>query len=74
MFKKFKLRLKAWFLTGLFVLLPLVVSVKVFLWFLTFVDDLLKPVLEDIFGRYFFSIAEAMIRNLKAKIFLNIKN
>lgn len=56
MFKKFKLRLKAYFLTGLFVLVPLVVSVKVFLWFLTFVDDLLKPVLEDIFGRYFFGV------------------
>ena len=56
MFKKFKLRIKAYFLTGLFVLVPLVVSVKVFLWFLTFVDDLLKPLLEDIFGDYFFGV------------------
>jgi uncharacterized membrane protein len=45
----------------LLVLLPLIVSVKVFLWLLSFVDNILKPVLQDIFGEYFFGIGICLI-------------
>ncbi|MCX5758823.1 MAG: DUF502 domain-containing protein, partial [Candidatus Hydrogenedentes bacterium] len=63
-FPKIKKRLKAYFLTGLVVLLPAVVSIKVFIWLLTYVDDILKPLLEDIFGKYFFGIGIALIVTL----------
>ena len=49
-------RMRAYFLTGLVVLLPAIVSVKIFVWFLTSVDDVLKPLLERVLGRYFFGI------------------
>ncbi len=61
MFHKIKQRFKRYFLTGLFVLLPVVVSLKVFVWLVTYVDDLLKPFLRDVLGEYFFGIGIAII-------------
>ena len=61
MFHKIKLHFKRYFLTGLFVLLPVVVSLKVFVWLVTYVDDLLKPLLQDVLGEYFFGIGIAII-------------
>lgn len=56
-----KKRLRAYFLTGLVVLLPAVVSIRVFVWLLTYFDDMLRPVLSDVLGEYFFGFGIAMI-------------
>ena len=56
MFHKIRLRLRAWFFTGLAVLLPAVISIKVLWWVLGALDNLLRPVLEDILREYFFGI------------------
>jgi uncharacterized membrane protein len=61
MLHRIKLHFKRYFLTGLFVLLPVVVSLKVFVWLVTYVDDLLKPLLRDVLGEYFFGIGIAII-------------
>jgi uncharacterized membrane protein len=64
MFPMIKKRLRAYFLTGLLVLLPAAVSIRVFIWLLTYVDDILKPLLEDVFGEYFFGIGIVLIVTL----------
>ncbi len=61
MFHKLKQKFKRYFLTGLFVLLPVVVSLKVFLWLVTYVDNLLKPTFQRVFGEYVFGIGIAII-------------
>ncbi len=61
MIHKVKLHFKRYFLTGLFVLLPVVVSLKVFLWLVTYIDNLLKPVFQHVFGEYFFGIGIGII-------------
>ncbi len=64
MFSKLKKRMKSYFLTGLVVLLPAVVSIEVFIWLLTYIDDILKPLLQDIMGKYFFGIGILLIVTL----------
>jgi uncharacterized membrane protein len=64
MLSTLKKRLKSYFLTGLVVLLPVVVSIEVFIWLLTYIDDILKPLLEDIMGKYFFGIGIVLIVTL----------
>lgn len=61
MFHKIRLHFKRYFLTGLFVLLPVVVSLKVFLWLVTYIDNLIKPLFQRVFGEYTFGIGIAMI-------------
>jgi uncharacterized membrane protein len=61
MFHKMKLNFKRYFLTGLFVLLPVVVSLKVFVWLLTYIDNLIKPLFQRIFGEYTFGIGIGII-------------
>ena len=61
MFAKLRKRIRAYFLTGLVVVVPVVVSIEVFYWFLLHVDKVLKPFLEDIMGEYFFGIGIALI-------------
>jgi len=60
-FHKIKLHFKRYFLTGLFVLLPVAVSIKVFLWLVTYIDNILKPLFQHIFGEYVFGIGIAII-------------
>ena len=61
MFRKFKQHLKAHFLTGIVVLLPAVVSIKILLWLVTKADNLLKPMVEDILGGYVFGAGICLI-------------
>ena len=56
-----KRQLKKYFFTGLFVLMPASISIMVFVWLLRHVDNLLKPLLEDILGKYFFGIGIVLI-------------
>ena len=60
-FHRIKLHFKRYFLTGLFVLLPVVVSLKVFLWLVTYIDNLIKPTFQRIFGEYTFGIGIGII-------------
>ncbi len=61
MLHNIKLHFKRYFLTGLFVLLPVVVSLKVFLWLVTYIDNLIKPTFQRIFGEYTFGIGIGII-------------
>jgi len=76
---RFRQRLKTYFLTGLVVLLPAIVSIKVFVWLLTYIDDVLRPFLEGFFGKYFFgigigiSIVLTMVVGLVAQNYLGRK-
>ena len=74
MFPKIKQRLKRYFFTGLLVLLPAAVSIKVFLWLLMHVDNVLKPVLQDLLGEYFFGIGIAIIVLLTMAVGLFAQN
>jgi len=56
MFPKIRKRLRASFLTGLVVVVPAVVSIEVFYWFLKHIDEILKPFLIDVLEHYFFGI------------------
>ena len=61
MLHEMKLHFKRYFLTGLFVLLPVVVSLKVFFWLVTYVDNLIKPLFQRVFGEYTFGIGIGII-------------
>ncbi len=61
MLHEMKIHFKRYFLTGLFVLLPVVVSLKVFLWLVTYIDNLIKPVFQRVFGEYTFGIGIGII-------------
>lgn len=56
-----KKRYKSYFLTGLLVLLPVVVSLEIVRWLLTYLDDILRPYLEDFFGEYIFGVGIVLI-------------
>ncbi len=56
MFKTIGRKLKSYLVTGMLVLLPVIVSVEVFVWFLRFLDNILRPVLARFMGQYVFGV------------------
>lgn len=44
--------IKRWFISGLIVIIPVVITVSVIVWFFNFVDGLLSPVLDSILHRH----------------------
>ena len=56
MFLRIKSRLKTYFFTGLLILLPAIVSIKVFLWFIKYVDGFFGSWLQHAFGSHFFGV------------------
>jgi uncharacterized membrane protein len=61
MFHKIRQHIRSYFLTGLVVLLPVGVSIKLMLWLLKYVDNVFRPLLEDILGEYFFGFGICLI-------------
>jgi uncharacterized membrane protein len=59
--QRIRQRVKTSFFAGLLILLPAVVSIKVFLWLLTYVDNFLRPLLEEFVGPYFFGVGIVLI-------------
>ena len=74
MFATIKKQIKAYFLAGLAVILPAAVTIKVLLWMLTKLDNVLKPLLVDVFGEYFFGIGIAIIILLVMAVGVLAKN